>query len=110
MTAKRAFRPSKKARTYGRRVLLVGLVGLFGLFAFFGSGNVEGDEHTRQLSGSDCKDFAMDTWMVPLLLLGTLWLFDGLAVVCDEYFQPALETISEVTQEGKNVYSCLLSF
>ena len=103
---KRNHSSMKIRRKYGRRFLLATtgtvLLGL-GLYqAFFASDQAIDEIHvegtSRKLSGGSCGDFEMATWTVPLLILATLWVFDGLAVVCDEYFQPALEAISDVSK------------
>jgi len=50
----------------------------------------------RRLSeSSDCFPNKVEWWLIPFLLIGVLYMFLGLSVVCDEFFVPALEVIAD---------------
>ncbi len=42
----------------------------------------------------ECKDQASKWWSLTLYILGILYMFLALAIVCDEFFVPALEELS----------------
>jgi len=52
----------------------------------------QGDE--EMLSAIDCDKGDNPWWMVTLHIVGILYMFLALAIVCDEFFVPALEEIS----------------
>lgn len=95
----------RREKRFLGKVAMAGIVGvvLFFLASTNGQNKDEEKEYNindginrRQLSGGSCGDYEVDFWAVPLLALGILWVFGGLAVVCDDFFQPSLEAISEV--------------
>lgn len=66
-----------------------------------GSGLVGGraahqEEGDRTLASASCSNHVDSMGMAVLYVLGILYCFLGLAIVCDEYFQSSLEIISEV--------------
>jgi K+-dependent Na+/Ca+ exchanger-like protein len=64
----------------------------------------EGMEESRRLVGAACKHYYFPGGggvIIPILLI--LWIFSGLAIVCDEFFQPALEAISEALNLSPDV-------
>lgn len=73
------------------------------------------DSEGRMLSGGAGSNGTCELPMLPNALGGkttgnivvsgllTLWSFIGLAIVCDEFFQPALEKISEVLNLSPDV-------
>jgi len=51
---------------------------------------------SRRLSEStDCFPNKVEAWEIPFCILGVLYMFLGLSVVCDEFFVPALEVIAD---------------
>lgn len=78
---------------------------VYGLYCFstginpLGSSNPFPADHerSRRLSGGGCPDWVAGQGggHVVGYLVVTLWMFLGLAVVCDEWFVPSLEKISE---------------
>lgn len=66
-----------------------------------GGGSKGGGWGRRRLSGeASCDDnqYADGGWaQVVLLVIAILFTFNGLAIVCDEYFQASLEKISDVS-------------
>ena len=60
------------------------------------------DETTNAAAGCTDNSFSEGGWgQVVLLVIAILFTFNGLAIVCDEFFQASLEKISEV-----NIYCC----
>lgn len=62
----------------------------------------------RHLTSEDddamCEDYdGVDPWMAILYLIFTVYLFIALAIVCDEWFVPSLEKISEVLKLSSDV-------
>ena len=101
----RAFARKKKHwRRKVRRYLLTGVSAGFAVVAGVALWNrpdpydlaafAEGGKANRALSGAttECKE---DAVMVLPYLLIILYMFFGLAIICDEFFEPALSTISE---------------
>ena len=90
----------KSKRFYGK-IVMSGIVGI--VLCGLAYSNLSGDElnkedigEDRRLSAGSCEVYEVPLWAIPLLAFGILWVFDGLAVVCDDFFQPSLEAISEV--------------
>jgi len=99
---RRAPRPMARLKTWAMRSSLL-LVGL-GLVAV----TMAGSEARRRLSGGDDDDDgccdgadkrrADPRWTLPVYVLGIVYMFLALAIVCDEYFVPALEEMAEDMQ------------
>lgn len=59
--------------------------------------------------GDACKKLApADAWMLLFVVLGLLYLFVGIAIVCDELFVPALERIAEEMDLSNDVAGATL--
>ena len=60
--------------------------------------------------GNDsCKRLAAsDSWLLLFVVLGLLYLFVGIAIICDELFVPALEIIAEDLQLSNDVAGATL--
>lgn len=56
--------------------------------------NVEALERVEQSSDCPSLPVAEPTWLAAFYAIGTLYMFLALAIVCDEFFVPALEEIS----------------
>jgi len=70
-----------------------------------GSTNLAQHERSRRLSGGGCPDWVggQDGGHVVGYLIMTLYMFLGLAIVCDEWFVPSLEKISETLNLSADV-------
>jgi len=47
-------------------------------------------------------------YCLPVYLLGLAWMFTGMAIICDEYFVPALEVIAESLEISEDVAGATL--
>lgn len=47
-------------------------------------------------------------WGLPVYLLGLAWMFTGMAIVCDEYFVPALEVVADSLEISEDVAGATL--
>lgn len=95
-------RKQVKTSTAKYRVFFAGsLLLLYSLYVAFGSSPVDdaqhGVQHSRRLSGGGCTDATAGQGIGHAIgwLAATLYLFLGLAIVCDDWFVPSLEKISE---------------
>lgn len=89
-------------RAIFRSISLVGLVAVFCTYNHLRSGQSVVDEFHRHLDDEDeaaaaaCEDvnIADPKWHLVVYILGVLYMFLALAIVCDEFFVPALEEMS----------------
>jgi len=71
---------------------------------------------TGEATEDDCPEYpsTVITWvemsaaMVAPYIIGLLWMFTGMAIICDEYFVPALEVIAEKLQVSEDVAGATL--
>jgi len=81
------------------KALITSLIPFLLVTLYYGLRAIESFEElpgTRRLSGStDCFPNKVEAWVIPFCILGVLYMFLGLSVVCDEFFVPALEVIAD---------------
>jgi len=81
------------------KVLICSLIPFFLVTFYYGlKVHKEAEELSspRRLSeSSDCFPNKVEWWVIPFCVIGVLYMFLGLSVVCDEFFVPALEVIAD---------------
>jgi len=93
-------------RTYKRphypkivMLLLISLIPFFVATLYYGfiaQREYQEQYSSRRLSQEvDCFPNKVQVWVLPFLVLGVLYMFLGLSVVCDEFFVPALDIIAD---------------
>jgi len=74
------------------------------------------DATTTKEATDDCPEYPetvapwveMSAGMIAPYVIGLLWMFTGMAIICDEYFVPALEVIAEELQVSEDVAGATL--
>jgi sodium/potassium/calcium exchanger 2 len=84
------------------------MLGLAVYYNSVGGGAATAVEPARRLESTDLMfglgyPIACEGGAVVLYILGVLYLFAGIAIVCDEFFVPALEVLTEVTGVSDDV-------
>lgn len=100
-TASGKFRYKYSMRAVFRAVSLVSLIAAFSAYNYYTKDGII--DTGRRLSEIDrnlavFQDKADPTWLIAVYATGILYLFLALAIVCDEYFVPALEEMSGENQ------------
>ena len=95
-----ALRKQVKASSAKFRVYFaLGLLCLYGVYLYFGeeTSSAKLVQGRRRLAGGGCTSFTENQNIGHAFgwLFATLYLFLGLAIVCDDWFVPSLEKISE---------------
>jgi K+-dependent Na+/Ca+ exchanger-like protein len=92
------FSHKHKVRAIFRAFSFVGLIAIICVFNSFLNNNEDQDQHRRLQDGDNRKGIfqivADPTWLLAPYVIGVLYMFLALAIVCDEYFVPALEVMS----------------
>ena len=109
-------REVRKNRWAARVAILAPLLTLCLFAAYYNSvsskhGNVVNE--SRVLSENDdrpntCADLEIPSLQILILIIGVFYTFCGLAIVCDEYFVPALEVMAEHFQMKDDVAGATL--
>jgi len=84
-----------------RTISFIGVIAVFAFVSYMNTTNDEEEYFHRQLENAEdaeksCPDLEKaDTWYELVgLIFGVIYMFLGLALVCDEFFVPALEEMS----------------
>lgn len=79
-------------RALFQSVAFCGLIAVFALYDAFAADESEGPRRLRALENSTPR--ADPEWLTVFYSIGVLYMFLALAIVCDEFFVPALEEMS----------------
>jgi K+-dependent Na+/Ca+ exchanger-like protein len=91
-----------KVRAIFRVTSFLALIAIFSVVNYLGNNSNEDQDQHRRLEDGDnstgiggiFQKVADPTWFLVLYVIGVLYMFLALAIVCDEYFVPALECMS----------------
>jgi len=100
------YRHKHMVRAGFRSITFVALVGMFCVYNWYSSSDIEGengkwfvDHPGRHLAEGNYiltfPDEADPAWLMVLLIFGILYMFLALAIICDEFFVPALEAMAD---------------
>uniref|UniRef100_A0A7S4JC99 EF-hand domain-containing protein n=1 Tax=Odontella aurita TaxID=265563 RepID=A0A7S4JC99_9STRA len=100
--SKPSYQQKHHLRALFRSISLVALVAVFCAYNYWHSGQDTLDEFHRRLDDEDeasaapCENVTVadPKWHLVFYILGVLYMFLALAIVCDEFFVPALEEMS----------------
>lgn len=94
------------------KALICALIPFLLISLYYGlkaQGSFEEMSASRRLAeNSDCFPNKVEYWVIPFCVIGVLYMFLGLSVVCDEFFVPALEVIADTWDLSNDVAGATL--
>mmetsp|Transcript_9459 Transcript_9459/g.19219 ORF Transcript_9459/g.19219 Transcript_9459/m.19219 type:complete len:644 (-) Transcript_9459:95-2026(-) len=92
---KRTRRASPQTKLLFKTAALFGLVGCFAIYNAYSGASADADAEGASSRRLGIFIEGSAGAAVIVYIIGVLWMFVGLAIVCDEFFVPALEVISD---------------